>query len=300
MARRSCCLSSAEWHRCQHSFSGSRASASRDLPSAMAAASHAAASPGSRNSATIGRFAVGSTASRPPRHSEKDVGVLSPTRTLRRRTRPGALAPDGPERHGRRDPHVLRGIGHRVDQQGQGARALGPRQGDEGRRAKGGAESSVPPQTGSSCTCLAAFRKTSVPWCSILSRAWTIAILARQSLSSLSGLTRKRSKAASRSLASSTSAFSPAIAAAAATTRFDRSPMPLPQLGLLLGGERLARGAPGAPPACRRAMRGLPWLRSVAGRRRSCRPADRRPHAVTRRAECKAFHIRTYIRSCRA
>ena len=35
----------------------------------------------------------------------------------------------------RRDPHVLRGIGHRVDQQRQGTRTFDPREGDVGRRA---------------------------------------------------------------------------------------------------------------------------------------------------------------------
>ena len=49
------------------------------------------------------------------------------------------------------------------------------------------------------------------------------ASLARQSLSSLRGFTRKRANAASRSADSSRVARSPTRAAAAATTRFDLS-----------------------------------------------------------------------------
>ena len=86
---------------------------------------------------TIGEVLLGVDRQEAAEALGEDVGVAVAEADLEAEDQARALGPDGPERHGRRDPHVLRGIGHRVDQQGQGARALDPREGDDGRRAQG-------------------------------------------------------------------------------------------------------------------------------------------------------------------
>ncbi len=66
----------------------------------------------------------------------QDIGVAVAEAGHESKDQARALPSDGPERHGRRHPHVLRGIRHGVDQQGQAARTFGSRQGDEGRCAQ--------------------------------------------------------------------------------------------------------------------------------------------------------------------
>ena len=70
---------------------------------------------------------LGVDAQETPEALGKDVGVAVADADLEAKDQARALGTDGRERQGRRAPHVSRGIGHRVDQQGQAARAFGPR-----------------------------------------------------------------------------------------------------------------------------------------------------------------------------
>ena len=236
MARRMCCLNSAEQAFSRHSLSGSGTWAS-DLPRASAAASHIRGVARVEESGDDREVLRGVDCQEAGQAFGKTSGSLVAEAGLEPKYQAGISVPTAPAP---RPPRTARLSRDRPSRRptGQGTRPFRPPQGDDGRRATAAQILRSAPDR-LERTWLAAFWKTSGSWCSILSRAWTIAILARQSLSSLSGLTRNRSKAASKSGASSREG----VFAGNHRRRRDDQIRPVaeafPQFGLVLGGKRL-------------------------------------------------------------